>query len=98
MRKYCLPAIAGGRYISPAGVNPPAGRRNPFNEQRRHRRAQRLFCVVPSRTHAQRQNPHCIYGGAGGAAEGWPVSFAPVFLPPPASPPLMSVGTQAVTP
>ena len=34
MRKYCLPAIAGGRYISPAGVNPPAGRENPFNEQK----------------------------------------------------------------
>ncbi|EAY4112731.1 host cell division inhibitor Icd-like protein [Salmonella enterica] len=30
-RKYCLPAIAGGRYISPAGVNPPAGRGNPIN-------------------------------------------------------------------
>lgn len=52
--------------------------------KRRHRRAQRLFCVVPSRTHAQRQDPHCIYGGAGGAAERL-AGFLCAGIPTPAS-------------
>ncbi|HFD3266761.1 TPA: host cell division inhibitor Icd-like protein [Escherichia coli] len=75
-RKYCLPAIAGGRYISPAGVNPPAGRGNPFNEQKATQTRPASFFVSCHRATIPSGKARTVSMVAlVGQPKGWPVSF-----------------------
>ncbi|MWM57843.1 host cell division inhibitor Icd-like protein [Escherichia coli] len=84
-RKYCLPAIAGGRYISPAGVNPPAGRRNPFNEQKATQTRPASFFVSCHRATIPSGKARTVSMVAlVGQPKGWPVSFC-AGIPTPAS-------------
>lgn len=82
-RKYCLPAIAGGRYISPAGVNPPAGRENPFNQYKATQTRPASFFVschratIPSGK-ARTTSMVALVG----QPEGWPVSLYAGILTP----------------
>ncbi|HFO6709877.1 TPA: host cell division inhibitor Icd-like protein [Escherichia coli] len=82
-RKYCLPAIAGGRYISPAGVNPPAGRENPFNEQKATQTRPASFFVSCHRATIPSGKARTVSMVAlVGQPKGWPVSFCAGFLTP----------------
>lgn len=83
MRKYCLPAIAGGRYISPAGVNPSVGRENPFNKLLATQTRQASFFVSCHRTFIFSGNarPESMVALVG-QLSGWPVSSNAGFLTP----------------
>lgn len=83
--KYYLPAFAGGRYISPAGDNPPAGRRNPFNEQKATQTRPASFFVSCHRTTIPSGKARTVSMVAlVGQPKGWPVSFC-AGIPTPAS-------------
>lgn len=76
MRKYCLPAIAGGRYISPAGVNPPAGRGNPCKHMATQDAPSVFFIVVISaHLHSAAYGRTVSMVTLVGQPKGWPVSL-----------------------
>lgn len=75
-RKYCLPAIAGGRYISPAGVNPPAGRGNPCKHMATQDAPSVFFIVVISaHLHSATYGRTVSMVALVGQPKGWPVSL-----------------------
>ncbi|EEY6227947.1 host cell division inhibitor Icd-like protein [Escherichia coli] len=82
-RKYCLPAIAGGRYISPAGVNPPAGRENPCKHMATQDAPSVFFIVVISaHLHSAAYGRTVSMVALVGQPKGWPVSLCAGFLTP----------------
>ncbi|EGK6861672.1 ash family protein [Salmonella enterica subsp. enterica serovar Glostrup] len=73
--KYCLPAIAGGRYISPAGDNPPAGRENPCKLSATPDAASVFFIVaVSAHLHSAAHGRPVSMVALVGQPKGWPVS------------------------
>lgn len=72
-------------YISPAGVNPPAGRRNPFNEQKATQTRPASFFVSCHRAPMHSGKTRTVSMVAlVGQPKGWPVSFC-AGIPTPAS-------------
>ncbi|EBK9620939.1 host cell division inhibitor Icd-like protein [Salmonella enterica] len=83
MRKNRLPASTSGRYISPAGVNPPAGRENPDNEKATSDAASVFFIVALSAyLHSTAYCRPVSMVALVGQPEGWPVYlFAGILTP-----------------
>ncbi|EPS2623472.1 ash family protein [Escherichia coli] len=70
-------------YISPAGVNPPAGRENPFNEQKATQTRPASFFVSCHRATIPSGKARTVSMVAlVGQPKGWPVSFCAGFLTP----------------
>lgn len=96
--KNSLPCYSTEGYALKAPAKSGVGRENPDKQRRYQTPIASFLCRKASTSSFSGEDPHRIYGGAGGQPKGWPVSFAPVFSPPSVSPPFMSVRTQVVTP